>query len=225
MKLRLMMFVVGVALLLLPAFATAHVTLQPNEVPAGGFTRLDVRVPNEEDNAATTKVEVQMPDGFAFVSYEPVPGWTIDVKKEKLPEPIEGGHGSITEQVKTITFTADNAAAGIQPGQFLDFGLSAGIPDSGKEGDILTFPAIQTYDNGTVVRWIEAPDAEKPAPVVTLTEPDDDHGAAADVEEQADDGDSDEDGDGASKGLAIAALALGAIGTALGLSGLFRRKS
>ena len=35
----------------------AHVTLQPERVPAGGFTRLDVRVPNERDDAATTKVQ------------------------------------------------------------------------------------------------------------------------------------------------------------------------
>ena len=46
---------VAVALALAPA-AGAHVTLQPEEAPAGGFTRLDVRVPNERDNAGTTKV-------------------------------------------------------------------------------------------------------------------------------------------------------------------------
>ena len=34
------------ALLLAPAAAQAHVTIQPDTAPAGGFTRLDVRVPN-----------------------------------------------------------------------------------------------------------------------------------------------------------------------------------
>ena len=29
------------------AAAGAHVTLQPDQAPAGGFTRLDVRVPND----------------------------------------------------------------------------------------------------------------------------------------------------------------------------------
>ena len=57
----------------------AHVTLQPNTAPPGAFTRLDVRVPNERDDASTTKVEVQLPDGFAAASYEPVPGWTVKV--------------------------------------------------------------------------------------------------------------------------------------------------
>ena len=32
--------------------------------PAGGFTRLDVRVPNERDDAGTTKVDVQLPPGL-----------------------------------------------------------------------------------------------------------------------------------------------------------------
>ena len=41
------------ALLLAPAAAQAHVTLQPDTAPAGGFTRLDVRVPNERDDAGT----------------------------------------------------------------------------------------------------------------------------------------------------------------------------
>ena len=69
-----------VATLALPALAAAHVTVQPDTAAAGGFTRFDVRVPNERDDAATEKVEVQLPDGFIFVSYEPVPGWEVQVK-------------------------------------------------------------------------------------------------------------------------------------------------
>ena len=53
------------AALAAPAAAPAHVTLQPDEAPAGGFARMDVRVPNEDDTNATTKVVVQMPPGFA----------------------------------------------------------------------------------------------------------------------------------------------------------------
>ena len=87
-----------------------------------------MRVPNEQEDAATNKVEVEMPDGFAFVSYEPVDGWSVDVKTEKLDEPIEAEGEEITEQVDTVTFTADDPAAAIQPGQFRDFGLSVGMP-------------------------------------------------------------------------------------------------
>ena len=35
--------------------------------------------------------------------------------------------------------------------------------------DSITFKALQTYDNGDVVRWIGAEKTDNPAPVVTLT--------------------------------------------------------
>ncbi len=68
--------------------------------PAGAYTRLDVRVPNERDDASTTKVEVQFPDGFAAASYEPVPGWTVKVAKKTLDTPIQTDDGEITEGVE-----------------------------------------------------------------------------------------------------------------------------
>ena len=63
------------AALTLPAAAGAHVTIQPGNVPAGSFTKVDVRVPNERDNRGTVKVVLKLPDGFHFLSYQKVPGW------------------------------------------------------------------------------------------------------------------------------------------------------
>ena len=150
---------VATAALAAPAAAQAHVTLQPNEAAAGGFTRLDVRVPNERDDAATTKVRLQLPDGFAFASYEPVPGWKVNVEKGKLAEPVKTDDGDVSEGVKLITWSS---AKGIPAGAFEDFGLSVRVP--GKAGDTLTFKAVQTYSNGEVVRWIgrRAPTTRRP---------------------------------------------------------------
>ena len=154
------------AALVLPATASAHVTLQPSTAPADGFTRLDVRVPNERDDAATVKVDVQLPPGFAFVSYEPRPGWKVTVKRVKLDEPIEVEGGlEVDEGVRRITWSGGR----IGPGEFVDFGLSLRMP-KGEAGDKLTFKALQTYDDGDVVRWIGPEDADEPAPVVTLTD-------------------------------------------------------
>jgi uncharacterized protein YcnI len=138
------------------------VTLQPKDVPAGGF----VRVPNERDHANTTKVRVRFPPGFLFISYEPVAGWTVKVTKRKLPTPAEVFGEKIGLEVAEVAFTASRGA-GIAPGQFRDFGLSLRMPD--KAGSTLTFKALQTYDNAEVVRWIGPPDAEEPAPQVKLT--------------------------------------------------------
>jgi uncharacterized protein YcnI len=156
------------ALLLAPAAAQAHVTLQPDTAPAGGFTRLDVRVPNERDDAGTTKVDVQLPPGFIAASYEPVPGWKVKMTRSKAETPIDTGEGLQSDkQVSRITWTGDGKQGVIEPGQFQDFGLSLKMPE-GKAGDKLTFKALQTYDDGQVVRWIGPEDADEPAPTVTL---------------------------------------------------------
>jgi uncharacterized protein YcnI len=206
-----------VAVLALAPVAGAHVTLQPEQAPAGGFTRLDVRVPNERDNAGTTKVEVQFPPGFLFVSYEPVPNWDIEISMRKLDKPVEEFGEQITEEVDRVTFTGNGEAGVIQPGQFQDFGLSAGIPD-GKPGSMLTFKAVQTYSNGEVVRWIGPPDAEEPAPQVELTAAEGEEAAAAPAPQQQAPAASEEDDDG--NGLAIAALIVGAAGLVAGIAAL-----
>jgi len=213
------------ALLAAPAVAQAHVTIQPPEAPAGSFTRMEVRVPNERDDAGTTKVQVQMPDGFASVSYEPVPGWTVKVTKEEAPEPIDLHGEEVTEQVDTVTFTGDGKQGIIAPGQFQDFGISVRTPE-GEAGEKLTFKAVQTYESGEVVRWIGPEDADEPAPTVTLTAAEEEHGAAAAGEEEVDaqpaaaTTTSGSDDGGSSDTLAIVALVVGALGLVAGIAGL-----
>jgi uncharacterized protein len=198
--------------LTLPAAATAHVTLQPQEASAKAFVREDVRVPNELDNASTIKVDVQLPDGFLFVSYEPVPGWKTKVTTQKLPTPVKTEDGEVTEQVKRVTWTGGT----IGPGQFQDFPLSVQIPD--KPGQALTFKAIQTYDNGKVVRWIGPPDAAEPAPQVKVTAAQSEQ--AATTSSSKDDSDDDDD----SNTLAIVALIVGGLGLLAGGAALATRR-
>ncbi len=195
-----------------PAVAQAHITLQPEEVPAGGFTRLDVRVPNERDNASTEKVALQFPDGFTTVSTEPVPGWRVKVTKSKLAQPEVNEEGEeITDRVDTITWTGDGTQGRIRPGEFQDFGLSVAVPD--EPNTALTFKALQTYSNGEIVRWIGPPDAEEPAPRVRLTAE-----TQAAPPAQADSGDEDEGG--APTWLAVLAVVLGGLGLVAGVGAL-----
>lgn len=203
----------AVALLIAPA-AGAHVTVQPPEAPAGGFTRLDVRVPNERDNANTTKVEVQLPPGFLSVSTEPVPGWKAELTMRKLDKPVEQFGEQVTEEVGQITFSG----GAIRPGEFQDFGLSLAVPD-GKPGSMLTFKAVQTYSNGEVARWIGPPDSEEPAPQVELTAAEEEEGSGPAAEQPAAPAASEDDDDG--NGLAIAALVVGTLGLIAGLAALF----
>lgn len=218
MRIKFTLVLFGALALMAPATAGAHVTLQPSEAAAGAFTALDVRVPNERDDSGTTKVDVQFPPGFVFASYQPVPGWSVKVRMEKLAKPITSHGEKITEQVAQMTWTADSAGSAIQPGQFLDFPVSVQIP--GEAGDTLTFKALQTYENGEVVRWIGAPDSEEPAPQVAVTEGGEEHGAAAAEDDEAESDDSDDGGDG----LAVAALIVGILALIVGGAALARSR-
>jgi uncharacterized protein len=208
--------------LALPAAAAAHVTVHPNKLPAGQFTVTGVRVPNEKDDASTTKVDVQMPDGIASASTQPRDGWTAKVTMEKAAKPIEMHGETSTEEVARITWTADEGA-GVRPGEFVEFPVSLRVPDGA--GSTLAFKALQTYSDGEVVRWIGAADSERPAPAVAVVAEDavlEDvpAGASAEAQTQATPAAQEEDDDGPSTGLVIAALVLGGLGLLAGLAGL-----
>lgn len=152
--------------------AAAHVTVSPREAPGGGFATLTFRMPNERDNARTTKLEVTLPpeQPLTSVRVRPHTGWTYEIQKAKLDKPIESFGEQITEVARTIIWTAQGPNYAVKPTEFEEFDVSVGrLPDSGE----MVFRAIQTYDSGEVVRWIEqaaegAPEPERPAPVLKL---------------------------------------------------------
>jgi uncharacterized protein YcnI len=151
--------------------ALAHITVNPSQAQQGGFTALVFRVPNERDDASTVSLAVQFPTEhpIPFVSVKPHPGWIYKISRTELPTPVEAEGAQITEAVSAITWTAAKGSA-IKPGEFDEFAVSVGpLPDA----PMLLFPAVQTYSDGEVVRWIEPPSAsgeepELPAPALAL---------------------------------------------------------
>ncbi|MER6911408.1 YcnI family protein [Streptomyces sp. NPDC000594] len=167
------------AVLLLAGPAAAHVSVQPQgEAAQGGYATVNFKVPNERDDSATVKLEINLPADrpMASVLPQPVPGWKVKVTKSKLDKPLTVHGRQITETVSKITWTADGSKIG--PGQFQQFPVSLGqLPE---DTDRVVFKALQTYDNDEVVRWIEVPqegaeEPDSPAPVLTLTAPTGDH--------------------------------------------------
>jgi uncharacterized protein len=165
---------VGFGTLALPA--QAHVTVGSDSAVKGGYATLTFKVPTEEENANTTKIEVDLPaeHPFAEVSTQQKSGWDIAVEKATLATPLTNDDGAaVTERVAKITWTAQTSDAAIKPDQFDTFPISVGPLPS--DTDTLTFKALQTYSNGDVVRWIEesapgGPEPEHPAPSVTLVD-------------------------------------------------------
>jgi uncharacterized protein YcnI len=149
--------------LALPAVAEAHVSIHPNVVPAGANATITLRVPNETDNTATTRIAVQMPPGFLDVSAAPPAGWSFSTKTRKIAKPVQGDNGPITSEVSEIDLTGGK----LPPGQFLELPLAVAIP--GKAGDVLTFKTVQTYSDGKAVRWIGTPDSPDPAPTIDVS--------------------------------------------------------
>ena len=236
---RLTVALAAVGAFALPAIAQAHVSLHPNVLPASSNPTLNVRVPNEEDKANLVKVDMQVPPGFLDVTTELPPGWKAKVLKTKLAKPVTTDQGTVTEQVSEIIWTAGQGG-GTPPGGFIQFPILTAIPD-GDAGQTLTFKVLQTYSNGDVVRWIEAPSSSgHPAPTVKITPA---GGALLDLSgTEAGPGPVPASltgtappggttttaastprpvaSKGASKGLAIAALVIGAVGLALGAAAL-----
>jgi uncharacterized protein YcnI len=216
----------GAALVLPATSALAHVTVNPREATGGSYAKLAFRVPNERDDAGTTRLEVNLPADhpFASVSVRPQPGWTYTVEKTKLDPPITSHDNEISEVVSKITWTGGT----IKPGEFNEFEVSVGPLPS--DADSITFKAIQTYSNGEVVRWIEeatpgGTEPERPAPVLKLTKAADAGSTATTAttapgsEAQAGEVADAADKDAASKRDVDTARIFGILGMAFGLIG------
>ncbi|CAL9509302.1 putative protein YcnI [Streptomyces sp. enrichment culture] len=225
--------VAGAAVLAVSTPCFAHVSVQPEgEAAKGGYAVVNFKVPNERDNASTTKLEVTFPTDhpLASVMPQPVQGWDVEVTKSKLDKPLEMHGKKIDEAVTKVTWTADGD--GIEPGFFQKFPVSVGtLPE---DADELVFKALQTYSNKEVVRWIEVPqegqeEPEHPAPVLALSEASEDsHGASDD--DKAEDGTGSAEntaaetttasGSGDSGGTDTTARVLGGAGIVIGAAGV-----
>ncbi|MBZ3907673.1 MULTISPECIES: YcnI family copper-binding membrane protein [Streptomyces] len=225
----------GSAVLVLSGPAFAHVSVAAEGTAAkGGYATVNFKVPNERDDATTTKLEVNFPTDHPLASAQPeaIPGWEIKVTKAKLDKPVELHGEQIDEAVSKITWTADGA--GIKAGFFQKFPVSIGqLPENTDE---LVFKAIQTYSNKEVVRWIEVPkdgeeEPDNPAPVLALSAASDDHhgsSASAASDESKDAKDDAKNAEAASNETTAApadssdttARVLGIVGIVVGAAGV-----
>jgi uncharacterized protein YcnI len=233
--------VAGLAIVVAAPMAAAHVTVNPGEAPKGGFAKLAFRVPNERDDAGTTTLEVNLPTDhpIANVSVRPKAGWTYEVERITLDEPLTNDEGDeTTDVVSKITWTGGV----IRPGEFDEFEVSVGpLPE---DTDQVLFPTLQTYEGGEIVRWIDEPlpsgeEPERPAPALTLVDAEgDEHAdeAASDDEASGEEQAADESGgvtvenaatqddvDSANT-LGMIGIVVGALGLLAGGFALFRRR-
>jgi uncharacterized protein YcnI len=159
----------ALAALALPAVASAHISLHPNEIPAGAFVTLNVRVPGEQPGAFAYRVVTQMPPGFTDVNVENIPGWTATATITNLKTPLKTPDGPVNQVISQITWVGDRSTLGrIENGYFEQFPLQITIP-SNLAGRSLTFKTVEYYSNGKNAFWIGVPSATYPAPTINIT--------------------------------------------------------
>jgi uncharacterized protein YcnI len=129
--------------------AWAHAEVSPAIALAKTGQLFTLAVPTEEEDAATTKVELTPPSGFAIDSFVPAAGWTRNVKST--------GSGEETE-VEQVTWSGGNVPA--EEDALFQFLASA---DSAKT---YTFKVRQTYSDGSVVDWSGPESSDTPAPQI-----------------------------------------------------------
>ncbi|WP_082974740.1 YcnI family protein [Mycobacterium sp. 1245805.9] len=187
--------------------AWAHVHASSDNPVRGAMAIVTFQVPNESNTgAATTALTVSLPN-VAAASTETLPGWTARLDRD-----------ATAGTVRSVTWTAA-PNAGIAPDQFALFRVSVQLPDS----DTVSFPATQTYSDGSVVKWDQPPlagggEPEHPAPALALSAaagaPHEHHHPAAAAQPTS--------SDTTARVLGGAALALAALGVGIAL---FRRRA
>ena len=149
---KLLSFTVSLigAITLYAGVASAHVTVQPQETSQGKYEVFTVRVPSESE-VPTTKVEVKVPEEVDITRFEPKPGWTYEVQKDD------------TDKITSVTWTTEGQ--GLSSTEFGQFNMQGKVGDKATE---IVWKAYQTLKDGSVVEWVGAPDAEKPASVTVV---------------------------------------------------------
>ncbi len=146
--------------------AEVILTTSPAQVHQGDAIELAVVLPEERAGSRTSRIELRMPVDAPIGEVYPlsVPDWAPTITTRTLDQPVAGIHSSELNQVT-------DAVTWIRvPGTTRPARLSLGMGPM-PATDRLTFTVIQTYTDGTVVRWADPPGGAHPAPTVTLLPP------------------------------------------------------
>lgn len=164
LNLPILVAVLGLAVFCGPA--SAHITLATQEAPVGGTFKAVLVVGHGCGAEATTKVRVQIPEGFYNVKPMPKAGWTLETVTGTYAQPYMNHGTEMTEGVTEISWSGGNL-----PDAFYDEFIFRGTFGSELEaGSRISFPVIQDC-GATEDAWIDTSGddgVEMPAPSLTL---------------------------------------------------------
>lgn len=136
-----------------PAAAFAHAEMSPKVSLSGQLQLYSLAVPTEKSGAATTRIDLTLPNGFAIDSFVASPGWHRTVQ--------QSGSGD-TAVVEKVTWTGGHVPTG-------EDSLFQFLAQPAKAGTY-TFTVRQTYSDGSVVDWSGPESADAPAPRIDVVD-------------------------------------------------------
>jgi len=151
--------------------AQAHVGLEYEVAAAGSGYKATFQVGHGCGPSATRQIGVTVPAGVLEARPMPKPGWSVEIQREKLAQPVSRQGRTVAERVARITWTARTGADALPSDQYDEFVLMAQLP---AEPGPLAWPVNQVCEAGRT-DWVEVPrpgqshgDLKNPAPVLEL---------------------------------------------------------
>ncbi|HEX6011405.1 MAG TPA: DUF1775 domain-containing protein [Geminicoccaceae bacterium] len=150
--------------------ASAHVTLETEQAPAGSTYKAVLRVPHGCEGKPTTAIRVKIPEGMIAVKPMPKPGWQLATVQGKYGRTYDYYGTPLGEGVTEVAWSG-----GSLPDEWYDEFVFRGQLAGAVPGTTVYFLVVQECTDGAVHRWIEIPepgrsadDYEEPAPGVTI---------------------------------------------------------
>ncbi|WFE66730.1 YcnI family protein [Micromonospora sp. WMMD714] len=159
------------------------VTSSPSQAVQGDAVELTFVVPEERAGARTEKIEFRLPEDAPIGEVYPlsVDGWAPLITSRDLAAPVAGIHAPSVSTVTSAVVWTRGAGPAVPGPARLSVAMGP-LPQL----DRMTFELVQTYSDGTVVRWADPAGGGHPAPTLTLVPPapgavTGHHGGAADA--------------------------------------------
>ncbi|MEH0841520.1 DUF1775 domain-containing protein [Micromonospora sp. CPCC 205711] len=147
------------------AALAAGVTTTPTQASQGDAVELALVVPEERPGARTEKIEFKLPADAPIGEVYPlsVNGWAPLITTRRPEQRVEGIHGFSVDTV-TASVVWTRAAGKLQPGPARLSIAMGPLPQAER----MAFEVVQTYSDGTVVRWADPAGGAHPAPTLAL---------------------------------------------------------
>src|SRR4051812_1557384 len=129
--------------------AWGHAIVSPAVAKTGALQYFTLSVPTEKEGATTTKIELNVPNGFSIDSYEPAPGWKRSVQA------TGSGEDAV---VHKVVWTGGRVPA--EEDSVFHFNGEV------AKAATVEFTVQQMYSDGTVVSWNGPESSDTPAPTL-----------------------------------------------------------